>query len=208
MHKKLVLIGGGGHCKSVLDTALSSGDFAEIVITDSKLPKGVKILECPVIGTDDSLPLLKNQGFTYAFITVGSIKDTTLRKSLVEKTENLGFDFPIIIDSSAIISKHVQIEKGTFIGKNVVINADAKIGKHCIINTGSIIEHNSVIGPFTHVAVGAILCGDVQIGHDSFIGAGATIIQGKKIGDYVTIGAGSTVLGNIQSGEIQKGIIK
>lgn len=208
MDRKLVLIGGGGHCKSVLDAALKSNEYAEIVITDPIIQTGTSILGCEVIGKDDRLPVLKSQGFLEAFITVGSIKGARLREKLVEIAHVHGFIFPVIIDPSASVSEYVQIGEGTFVGKNAVINADVHIGKHCIINTGTIIEHECMIGDFVHVAVGAILCGNVRVGAGSFIGAGSTIIQGISIGNESVIGVNSTVLTDVKDKAKAYGIVK
>ena len=194
---RLVLIGGGGHCKSVLDSALAMNRFEEIVITDAELKAGTNIFGCKIIGTDDDLPELIKSGFDSAFITIGSIKSAFLRKQLSVIAEGLGFQFPIICDPTACISPFATIEKGTFIGKNVVINAESKIGKHCIINTGSVLEHECTVGDYSHISVGTILCGNSHVGHESFIGAGSTIIQGVSIGDKTVVGANSTVLKDV-----------
>ena len=65
-----------------------------------------------------------------------------------------------------------------------------------------------MVGDFSHIAVGAILCGGVQTGTDVFVGAGATVIQGISMGDHVVIGANSTVLRNLRSAESVYGIVK
>ncbi|MDE7326499.1 MAG: acetyltransferase [Lachnospiraceae bacterium] len=195
---KLVLIGGGGHCKSVLDSALAMETFEEIVITDAKLEAGTEVFGCRVVGTDSNLVELKQKGFDYAFITVGSIESVMLRKQLSVVASNLGFQFPVICDPTACVSSFVMIGKGTFVGKNVVINADVKIGRHCIINTGSILEHECTVGDYSHISVGAILCGNSHIGCDSFIGAGSTLIQGISVGDNTVVGAGSKLLADVE----------
>lgn len=194
MEKKLVLIGGGGHCKSVLDAALRTEEYTEIVITDPEIPIGTKICGCKVVGSDEVLPELNNKGFEYAFITVGSITDASLRIKLASIARKLGFTFPVIVDTSAVISQFAHVGMGTFVGKNAVINADAVIGAHCIINTGCIIEHECQVGDYTHVSVGSILCGNVSVGKESFIGAGATVIQGVSIGARTIVGSGSVVV--------------
>ena len=76
--KKLVLIGGGGHCKSVIDTIKRLETYDEIVITDPCFPGCREILDIKIAGNDDALAELKRAGFDEAFITVGSIKDTRL----------------------------------------------------------------------------------------------------------------------------------
>ena len=207
MSKKIVLIGGGGHCKSVLDAALRMGQYTEIVITDPIFEKGTSISGCAVVGDDSVLPELKNIGFEYAFITVGSIADPKLRITLARKAERLDFKIPVIIDPSANVSASASIGEGTFVGKNAVVNADARIGKHCILNTGCIVEHECSVCDFTHVSVGAILCGNTHVGRESFIGAGATVIQGIRIGSQTIIGSNSTVLSDVEDNMKVYGIV-
>ncbi len=208
MGKKLVLLGGGGHCKSVLDAAIRMNQFEEIVITDPFLPVGTKVMGMEVVGSDEALPKLKEQGFTDAFVTVGSLEDCSIRKKLVSKAKKLGFSFPIIADPSAEISAFAEIGEGTFIGKKAVLNAEVKVGKQGIVNTGAILEHECCIGDFTHISVGTILCGDVKVGASTFIGAGTTVIQGVSIGEDALIGANSTVLRNVKDHNRVYGIVK
>ena len=208
MGNKLVLIGGGGHCKSVLDSILATDAFDEIVITDPVIPAGTEILGCKVAGTDEVLPELLKSGFEQAFITVGNVGFSPLRNKLAEMLNKLGFSFPVIIDPTACVSSTAVIEVGSFIGKNAAINAEAKIGSHCIINTGAIIEHECSVGDFSHVSVGAVLCGNVQVGENCFIGARTVVIQQIKIGNNVIIGANSTILTNITDNVKLYGIVK
>ena len=191
--KKLVLIGGGGHCKSVLDAALRMKLFQKIVILDPGITEGNKILECSVVGDDEKLNELLKMGFDNAFITVGSIGNTKLRKKLFRKASELGFSFPNIIDPSAVVSKYAILGNGIYIGKNVTVNADVRIDDHAIINTSSIVEHDCQIGKFVHIAVGAVVCGNCIIEDDAFVGANATIIQGITISNGRFIKAGEII---------------
>lgn len=204
---KLVLIGGGGHCKSVLDSALAMNLFEEIVITDAVLKAGTDILGCRVVGTDNALPKLLENGFDYAFIAIGSIESAGLRKRLSTIAEDIGFWFPVICDPTACVSPFATIADGAFIGKNAVINAGASIGRHCIINTGSIIEHECTIGEYSHISVGSIICGNCHVGSESFVGAGSTVIQGISIGDRAVVGANSTILANVKCNRKVCGVV-
>jgi len=194
---RIVLIGGGGHCLSVLDTALRMHIFSQIVITDQNRPSGSEIHGCKVVGDDELLPELYADGFTQAFITIGSIKDTKKRQSAFAKALALGFDFPNIIDPSAIVSKTAKLGNGIFIGKSAVINSDAIIEDMAIVNTGAVIEHGCHIGRFVHIAVSGTVCGGSNIGNNVFVGANATVIQGVNIGMNSVIGAGSVVLRDV-----------
>ncbi|MBR0093076.1 MAG: NeuD/PglB/VioB family sugar acetyltransferase [Lachnospiraceae bacterium] len=194
---RMVLIGGGGHCKSVLDATLRMQVFGEIVIVDPEMSAGTIISGCKVAGDDSLLPALYADGFTHAVVSVGSIRETLLRHRLVDKAKGIGFAFTTIIDPSAVVARSASIGEGVFIGKNAVVNTDAVIGDHTIINTGAIIEHDCRIGAFSHIAVGAVVCGGAEIGEDAFIGANATVVQGIKIGAGTTAGAGAVVTQDI-----------
>lgn len=205
---KLVLIGGGGHCKSVLDSALKMKFFEKIVITDECLPPGTKILGCEVVGNDSCLQQLREDGYEYAFITLGCVRVGNSREKLAAKISSLGFKFAVVQDPSSVIAQNVKIGSGSYIGKNVVINTDATIGKHCIINTGAIIEHECEVGDFTHVSVGTVLCGCVSVKNNCMIGAGSVVIQGMCIGSNVQIGANSTVLSDVGDNMTYYGTVK
>ncbi|MDD2476655.1 MAG: acetyltransferase, partial [Dysgonamonadaceae bacterium] len=203
--KKILLVGGGGHCKSVLDSLLELEQFSEIGILDKKEKMGEKILGVSVIGGDEDLPQLFTEGYKYAFVTVGGIGNSKLRIALFNKLSGIGFKIPNIIAPSAVVSSHVNLETGIFIGKNVVINAGSTIKKCAIINTGVIIEHDCFVGAFAHVASGSVLSGGVQIGENTHIGANSVIKQRLKIGSDSIIGMGSVVLKDMEDNIIAYG---
>lgn len=198
MSKKLLLIGGGGHCKSVLDSIPQANDYSEIGIIDKKENIGKLLLGVPIIGCDDDLLKLYQAGYDYAFVTVGSIGDPKLRIKLFEILEKIGFQIPNIIDATATVSDHANLEEGIFVGKHAVINAGAAIKKGAIINTAAIIEHDCLIEENSHIAPGAVLCGEVQVGVNTHIGARSVIKQQVKIGSNTIIGMGSVVLKDIE----------
>lgn len=197
MSGKIVLIGGGGHCRSVIDAAKAMQSFSEIVITDPGIEVGTELDGCRVVGDDNELPELYEKGIAQALITVGSLDNTDIRRRVKEKASDCGFSFVSVIDPTATVSVSSEIGYGVFVGKGSVINAGAIVEDHVIINTGAIIEHDCKIGAFSHIAVGAILCGGVEVGEDVLVGAGATVVQGVKIGRGSVIGAGAVVRGEI-----------
>lgn len=198
MNKKILLIGGGGHCKSVLDSLLELNKYLEVGIIEKKENIGSSVLGVPVVGCDDDLPTLFDNGYKYAFVTVGSIGNPSLRIKLYNILSEIGYVIPSIIDSSAKVSKYSKIEQGVFIGKQSLVNAGSLIQKGAIINSGTIIEHDCQVGAFTHIAPGAVLGGEVTVGDNSHIGSNVTIRQQVNIGSNSIIGMGSVVLKNIE----------
>lgn len=197
MCKKILLIGGGGHCKSVIDSLGNLHEYAEIGIIDKKENIGNKVLGIPVIGCDEDLLNLYERGYQFAFITIGSVGDTALRIKLHDAVSKIGFTLPAIIDPTACVSKHARIESGVFVGKQAIVNAGAVINKCSIVNSGAIIEHDCIVGEFVHIAPGAVLCGEVKVGNFSHVGSNATVKQQVKIGESSVIGLGSVVVKDI-----------
>lgn len=205
MNKKLLLIGGGGHCKSILDSLLKRNNYSEIGIIDKEENIGKFKLGVPIIGSDDDLVKLYQRGYNCAFITLGSVGNPSLRIKLFNMLEKIGFEIPNIIDLTAVISENVKLGRGIFIGKNSVVNVGSSIGAGAIINTVSTIEHDCVIENFTHIAPGVVLCGEVRIGANTHVGANSVVKQQIKIGSNTMIGMGSVVLQNIGDNMIAYG---
>lgn len=197
--EKIVLLGGGGHCKSVIDTIMTSCLYEIVGIIDLEKNVGEFVNGVEIIDNDENLIKYKQAGINNAFITVGSIGNPNLRIRLHDLGKKIGFDFPTIVDKSSIISSDVKLGNGTFVGKGAIINANSIIGEQCIVNSGSIIEHDCTIENFVHIAPGVTLCGGVRIGENTHVGANATIIQYKTIGQNVIVGAGSVVITDLNN---------
>lgn len=204
--EELVLVGFGGHAKSVVDSIEETGIYHIAGYTDPEERCAYHGYRC--LGTDEALPDLFKDGIQKAFICVGFLGKGNIRNQLYNRIKEIGYQIPIIIDPSAIVSETAQIGEGAYIGKRAVLNAGAQIGNMAIVNTGAIIEHESRVGAFSHIAVGAVLCGNVSVGDNCLVGAGTTVIQEVWIGDGTVIGAGSVVLGNVKKGCIAYGVVK
>ena len=202
----IVIIGFGGHARSVADSVLRAGKYNIAGYTD------IIDRKCSIkyLGTDDALFDLYNGGIRQAVIGIGFVEDkqVKLRNNVIEKAKKIGFEFPTVIDPSAIVSNSASIGDGCFVGKNTVINSGVNIEEFCIINTGVIVEHDDYIGGGTHIAIGTLLSGEVSVGHQTLIGAGSTVIQCKKIGDNCIVGAGSIVLCDVKDNMKVYGVVK
>jgi UDP-perosamine 4-acetyltransferase len=189
----IVLVGGGGHAKVIIDAIKCAGKFGIYGIVDSILPEGTSVLGIKVLGGDSELPKIFKQGVKYAFISVGSLGDCSARKRIAENLEKIGFKLPVIAHPKAVIAQDVRLGDGTFVAAAAVINPATKIGKNAIINTSSSIDHDCEIGDFVHIAPGVTLSGCVKIKDEAHIGTGASIVQKITVGAKVMVKAGTTV---------------
>lgn len=201
---KIVLIGAGGHCKVIIDIIESLAEYEIIGITDKEIKES--ILNVPVIGDDDVLQQLYNEGVHYAFICVGALNKLACRNKIYNKLKKIGFSIPVLVHKNAIKSPFSRIQEGTCVMPGAIINSGAVIGKNCIINTGSVIEHDCIIGDNTHISPNVAIAGGVKIGRDTHIGIGSSVIENLIVGCNVTVGAGAVVLDNIKNNAVAVGM--
>ena len=94
MQKPLILVGGGGHCKSVLEAAESAG-YSILGVLDMPEEVGKEILSTKVIGTDDDIPAYVDKA--EFVITVGFIKNTDIRIKLSNKIKDAGGNLATVV---------------------------------------------------------------------------------------------------------------
>ena len=183
----LVIIGAGGHARSVADIALSCG-IKEIVFWDKNARIGEKILDFSV--TSDETIIKDAQSI---FLAIG------------DNLERAEF-FKILGDKNLLIklvSKSAYMGYGTTMGKSNLVAHGAhlgpmvSVGDNNIINTHSVVEHECIIGSHNHISVNATMAGRCSIGDHVFVGAGAVIRDKISVCSNVTIGAGAIVVKNI-----------
>ena len=188
--KPLILIGGGGHCKSLIDVAESAG-YHIAGILDRPEELGKKILNYEVIGNDDDIP--KYVGSAEFIISVGYIRNPDLRIKLYELVKQQGGQFATLIASTAYVSQYASLGEGTVVMHHAFVNAEATVGKNVILNTFSNIEHGSIVGDQCHISTGVMVNGDCKVGNNCFIGSGSVLYNGVSITDGVVVSAGSVV---------------
>ena len=176
--KPLILVGGGGHCKSVIDVAESAG-YAILGILDIPEEVGKRVLSSEVIGTDDDMS--KYADHAEFIVTVGQIMSPDLRIKLHKMLADAGCRLATIVAPTAHVSKYATIGEGTVVMHQAVVNADAKIGRGCIINTYANIEHDVLIGDYCHISTGAMVNGGSEIADGIFVGSQSVINQCVKI---------------------------
>ena len=200
--KSLILVGGGGHCKSVIDVAESAG-YNILGILDMLEDVGKPVLDYKVIGTDDDIPQYVD--IAEFVITVGFIKNPSTRIKLYNRIKEAGGKLATIVASTARVSKYANLGEGTVVMHNAFVNAGAQIGANCIINTFCDIEHDAVVGDQCHISTGVMVNGDCEIGERVFVGSQSVLANGVSIGDDIIVGAASFVRKSISEKGIYSG---
>jgi acetyltransferase EpsM len=206
--RPLVIYGGGGHGKMLIDLLRALNVYRIVGIVDDGLKPGTEVMSIPVLGNADILPNLATKGVKMAINAVGGIGNVNVRIEVFKKLADNGFVCPPIVHPSATIEKSSTLSPGVQIFAKAYIGSEAQIKYGVIVNTGAIISHDCILDDYAIISPGAIIAGEVHIGKGSLIGMAATINLRVKIGDRVRIGNGATVKGDVpDSGIVKAGSI-
>lgn len=196
--KGLIILGFGGHARSIADVALAS-NVEQLLFIDDNARDGEQFIGFPVQKNfEGSLP----EGWG-CFSASG---DNKRREAQIEFAESRGWPIATLISSTATIGIGSVISPGCFIAHHAHVGPMTTIGKGTVINTGAIVEHDCAIGDFTHISIGAIVAGRSTVGHFCSVFAGSTIIDSLNICNEVIIGGGAVVISDIQESGVYVGV--
>jgi sugar O-acyltransferase (sialic acid O-acetyltransferase NeuD family) len=190
---KVVLVSGGGHCRSLIDVIEAEGRLQTAGIVDLPEHQNERVLGYAHIGTDDDLPALARK-FDYFLIGAGQIGLPDLRERLSRLVAKAGGKVPTVCSPFARVSPHAKIGDGTVIFHQAVVNAAASVGANVIVNTCALIEHDAQVGAFCHISTGARVNGGCYVGVRCFVGSGAILRENIRLAEGTVVGCGSVVL--------------
>lgn len=198
-NKKTLLIGGGGHARSIVESFGAARFAGYVALTPAEYPISLPYEGDDRYVTDSFSPEEFDIHIAVGFTSGASLR---LRRHIIELYQ--AYNPVTLIASSAVVTPSSRIGAGSAVMAGVIVNR-ADIGRHCVINTGAIIEHDCTLQSNVFIGPGAILCGEVRVGHDVFIGAGAVIREGLTIPDGTIIAMGAVVTSSPDSDNIWAG---
>jgi sugar O-acyltransferase (sialic acid O-acetyltransferase NeuD family) len=199
--KSLILLGGGGQCRSAIDVILSTQKYEIAGIVEREDSGTTSVLGYDIVGSDSNMEQLITK-YRCVLVTVGQIKDPTPRIRLFELARIFGAELPVITSSHSYVSPRAELGSGSIVMHGAVVNIAVEVGVNCIINSMSLVEHDAVVGDHSHIATGVRVNGAANIGSRTFVGSGSTIHEGVVVGDDCVIAAGSVVMRDIPSGQL------
>lgn len=205
MTRKLVLIGGGEHARSVAWAASSRGDdWLAGLLDDKPCERTVALAHVPRLGDDSQIAALAPE---HDFVLgVGAVGVSPARRRIVERVAQAGGRFSAVIHATATVASSAIIAPGAVILAGAIVGPGARIGAHAVVNTGAIVEHDCEIGELAQVAPGAVLGGAVRVGADAFVGLGARVRDHVTIGAGVLVAMGAVVVADVPPGATVVGV--
>ena len=198
----LIIYGGGGHGKALIDLVRMLDTFSIVGIVDDGLPIGASVMGVPVLCGSDLLGQLHKGGLHLAVNAVGGIGNITSRISVFEHLNNAGITCPTLIHPTAFVEPSATLADGVQVMPHAYVGSEAQVGFGVIVNTGAIVSHDCTLGEYANLSPGAILAGEVSVGNATLVGMGVTVNLRVKIGSRARIGNGATVKEDVPEGGI------
>ncbi|CAA6819515.1 MAG: 4-amino-6-deoxy-N-Acetyl-D-hexosaminyl-(Lipid carrier) acetyltrasferase [uncultured Sulfurovum sp.] len=187
MMKEILLIGGGGHCQSVIDVIEQEDKYRIAGIIDKKELIGQEVLGYKVIGCDDDLEALFKT-YKYALVTVGQITSNQLRVKLFTMLKKIGYELAVIVSPLAYVSRHALLAEGTVVMHHALVSVNVRVGQNCIINTKALLEHDVSIEAHCHISTATVLNGGVVVKENTFVGSNSTTKEYVELNGFIKAG--------------------
>jgi sugar O-acyltransferase (sialic acid O-acetyltransferase NeuD family) len=190
---QVVLVGGGGHCRSLIDVIEAEGVLQIAGIVDLPQRQNENVFGYPWIGAAEDLPALARK-YPYFLIAAGQIGLPSLRERLYKMITMAGGKLPTVCSPQARVSPRATIGPGTVIFHQAVVNAAATLGGNVIVNTSALIEHDVDVGAWCHISTGARVNGGCKLAARCFVGSGAVLREDVRLAEGTIVGCGAVVV--------------
>lgn len=202
--RALIIYGGGGHGKSLIDLVRLLGTYQIAGILDDGIAAGGEIMGVPLLGGGEQLAELHARGVRLAINAVGGIGSLAPRLKVFQRLAEAGFACPAVVHPAGFVEVSAALAPGVQVFAQAYVGSEARLGYGCIVNSGAIVSHDCQLGNYSNISPGALLAGEVQVGPGALVGMGATINLRVRIGAGARIGNGATVKADVP----EKGIVR
>jgi sugar O-acyltransferase (sialic acid O-acetyltransferase NeuD family) len=196
----ILIYGGGGHGRSLLDLLHLLARYRVVGIVDDGLPAGEQVMGLPVLGGASVLHELRQKGVELAVNAVGGVGAPQVRISVFERLKEAGFRCPALVHPAAFVEPSARLAEGAQILPRAYIGTLVEVGFGVIVNNGAIVSHDCRLGDYASLAPGAVLAGGVDVGRAAQIGMGVTVNLGLRIGENARIGNSAVVKADVPAG--------
>jgi sugar O-acyltransferase (sialic acid O-acetyltransferase NeuD family) len=175
--QRLLIIGAGGHGRSVAEAFLQRDDYVLAGFLDDAAEPGQCVWDWPVLGTTAALSACSNWADA-VFVAIGSNK---LREALHARVRAQGLRLATMIHPAAAVSPRATVDEGAAIMAGAVVGTGARLGEGVIVNSGAVVDHDCTVEPFAHLGVNAGMAGSSVLGRRALMPAGSMLAHGVRI---------------------------
>ncbi|WP_300557211.1 acetyltransferase [Limnohabitans sp. Rim8] len=186
---RLLVVGAGGHGRSVAEAAELSGQFEVVGFLDDALPAGNSVLNVAVLGPMVSM----GHHRAAADQTIVAIGNNAIREKLIQQLAATGFALATVVHPRAIVSSSAVLSEGSAVMAGAIVGTEARLGMGSIVNCGAVVDHHAIVEDFAHLGVNASMAGGTVLGRGAWMQAGAALGYGVTVPAGVTLAPGEAV---------------
>lgn len=186
MSKRVIVIGAGGHGRSVAEAILLLKRDELVGFVDDGADAHAKVWGYPILGRTDSLRTLRE----YADAVVVAIGNNAVREKLHVRVREAGFELLSVIHPTAFVSPTATLGPGSAVMAGAVVGTEAQLGEGVIVNCGATVDHHCRVDAFGHLGVNACMAGGSVLGHRAWMQAGSALGYGVQVDGCAVLGAG------------------
>lgn len=186
---RLLVVGAGGHGRSVAEAAELSGQFEVAGFPDDALPAGKSVLNVAVLGPIVSM----GHHRVAADQTIVAIGNNAVREKLMQQLASADFVHATVIHPRAIVSPSAILGEGSAVMAGAIVGTEARLGMGSIVNCGAVVDHHAIVEDFGHLGVNASMAGGTVLGRGAWMQAGAALGYGVTVPAGVTLALGVAV---------------
>ena len=187
--KRLLIVGAGGHGRSVAEAVVAAGEFAVLGFLDDAFPELDQIGEIPVLGKVADLACFRDLT-NHAFVAIGN---NVLRQKVAAELRNAGFILASVTHPRAIVSPSAIIGAGSAVMAGAIVGTEAVLGEGVIVNCAAVVDHHCRVRDFGHLGVNAAMAGGSVLGVAAWMQGGSALGYGVEIEPWRVLGPGEAV---------------
>ena len=187
--RRLLIVGAGGHGRSVAEAVLASGTFEVAGFLDDAAPASTLVSGYLVLGTTDDVSAYRTQ----ADVAIVAIGNSALREALSNRLMAAGYELATVMHPRAIVSPSAVVGQGSAIMAGAIVGTEARLGCGVIVNCGAVVDHDAQVQDYSHLGVNACISGGSALGRSAWMQAGSALGYGVKVADGVVLPPGSAL---------------
>ncbi len=162
---RLLVVGAGGHGRSVAEAAEMSCNFDVVGFLDDSLPVGDTTLGVPVLGPLASLSKHRAAA-DQAIVAIGN---NVVREDLMHQLGVADWGFATVVHPRAIVAPSALLGAGSAVMAGAIVGAEARLGVGSIVNCGAVVDHHAIVEDYGHLGVNASMAGGTLLGRGAWM---------------------------------------